>query len=269
MGEWVVHSHQTAFLLAPFKHWELSNPQQGELVLVAQTQLVTHLQTQFTELLASLHRIVTAEDEDEVTWFGIHLHLQGIELFRGVELIDTRLHAAVFLHTSIYQPFGSNLRTFHEVSQLVELFTSIDSTTRCADTSDISSSVEYWESTQLQHIHQFYKLHTETHIWLVATESAHCFCPRHTQEWLVQFYATKHLEQVFGHSFECLDDIFLCHERHLAVYLSELRLTVSTQVLIAETFCNLEITVETTDHQQLLQGLRTLRQGVELTFVHA
>ena len=48
VGEWVVHSHQTAFFLAPFKHWELCNPQQGELVLVAQSQLVTHLQTQLT-----------------------------------------------------------------------------------------------------------------------------------------------------------------------------------------------------------------------------
>ena len=73
---------------------------------------------------------------------------------------------------------------------------------------------------------------------------------------------------MFGHTFEGLDDVFLSDERHLAVDLSELRLTVGTQVLVAETLRNLEITVETADHQQLLQCLRALRQCIELPFIH-
>ena len=73
----MVHSHQTAFLFAPFEHREVNHPQTGKLVLVAQSQLVTHFQTQFTQLLAGLHRIVTAQNQDQVTRFGTEglLHL--------------------------------------------------------------------------------------------------------------------------------------------------------------------------------------------------
>ena len=72
-----------------------------------------------------------------------------------------------------------------------------------------------------------------------------------------------------GHILKELKYIFLLHERHLTVDLSELGLTVCTKILITETFGNLEITVETADHQQLLQGLRRLGQCIELTWIHA
>ena len=41
-------------------------------------------------------------------------------------------------------------------------------------------------------------------------------------------------------------------EGHLNIALGELRLTVCTQVLVAETFYNLEVTVHARYHQQLL-----------------
>ena len=71
-----------------------------------------------------------------------------------------------------------------------------------------------------------------------------------------------------GHILEELEYILLLYKRHLTVDLCELRLTVGTQVLVAETLGNLEVTVETADHQQLLQGLRTLGQCIELTWIH-
>ena len=71
-----------------------------------------------------------------------------------------------------------------------------------------------------------------------------------------------------GHFLKQLQHIFLFYKRHLAVDLCELRLTVSTKVLITETLGNLEVTVETGHHQQLLQRLRRLRQGIELSRIH-
>ena len=71
-----------------------------------------------------------------------------------------------------------------------------------------------------------------------------------------------------GQIFKNLEHIFLFYERHLTVDLCKLRLTVSTKILIAETLRNLEIAVETRNHQQLLQRLRTLGQGIELTGIH-
>ena len=71
------------------------------------------------------------------------------------------------------------------------------------------------------------------------------------------------------HSLEHFDDIILLDKRHLAVDLCELGLTIGTKVLVAETLDDLEITVETSHHEKLLELLRRLRQSVELSGVHA
>ena len=74
---------------------------------------------------------------------------------------------------------------------------------------------------------------------------------------------------MFHETFKHLEDIFLIYKRHFTVYLSELRLTVGTEVFVTETFYYLEITVETADHKELLEGLRRLGECIELTGVHA
>ena len=92
--------------------------------------------------------------------------------------------------------------------------------------------------------------------------------PRHTLQ-RGQLDAANLLEEVTSQVLEYLQHVLLICERHLAVNLRKLRLTVGTQILITETLGNLEVTVETTDHQQLLQRLRRLRQGIELSGIHA
>ena len=72
-----------------------------------------------------------------------------------------------------------------------------------------------------------------------------------------------------GHVFKELEHILLVNKRHLAIYLCELGLAVGTQIFITETLGNLEIAVEATHHQQLLQRLRALRKRVELAWIHA
>ena len=62
---------------------------------------------------------------------------------------------------------------------------------------------------------------------------------------------------------DLLEDVVLLDERHLEVDLGELRLPVSSQVLVAEAASDLVVAVEPRDHQQLLEDLRALRQGVE------
>ena len=71
------------------------------------------------------------------------------------------------------------------------------------------------------------------------------------------------------HLLEERDDIFLVYKTHLAVHLGELGLAVGSQVFVSETFGYLEVAVETTHHEQLLERLRTLGQGIELPGVHA
>ena len=57
--------------------------------------------------------------------------------------------------------------------------------------------------------------------------------------------------------------VVLAGEAHLGVELHELVLAVGTQVLVAEAAGDLVVAVDPGDHQQLLEQLRRLRQGVE------
>ena len=93
--------------------------------------------------------------------------------------------------------------------------------------------------------------------------------PRHLLQLLGEVNTTHLLEQVACHVLKDLYDVLLLHVAHLAVNLRELGLTVGTEVLIAEALGNLEVTVKACDHEQLLERLRTLWQGVELSGVHA
>ena len=75
-------------------------------------------------------------------------------------------------------------------------------------------------------------------------------------------------KNMFYQALKHLYDIFLLYKTHFAVYLGKFRLTVGAQILVAETFGQLEIPVESTHHQQLLEYLRTLGQGIEFTRIH-
>ena len=74
---------------------------------------------------------------------------------------------------------------------------------------------------------------------------------------------------MFNKTFKHLKDIFLLDKRHLTVNLSELRLTVGAKVLVAEALDNLEVAVETADHQKLLESLGRLGQSIKLSGIHA
>ena len=68
--------------------------------------------------------------------------------------------------------------------------------------------------------------------------------PCHLLQTCRKFDVENFLKQMAGHVFKQIDYIVLLDKTHLTVYLSELRLAVGTQILIAETLGNLEITVE-------------------------
>ena len=66
------------------------------------------------------------------------------------------------------------------------------------------------------------------------------------------------------------EDVFLSDEGHLEIELVELaRRAVSAGVFVAKTGCDLKIAVESGDHQQLLELLGRLRQGVKFSRMQA
>ncbi len=145
----------------------------------------------------------------------------------------------------------------------------IVSAARHNDAAYILSLIKHAEASgAFEVVHELYKLHTEAQVRFVTAETAHSLLPCHLLKFR-QLNASNLTEEHAAHLFKEVDDIVLVYERHLAVYLSELRLPVGTQVFVAEALGYLEVTVETGHHEQLLQGLRALWQGVELSRVHA
>ena len=172
------------------------------------------------------------------------------------------------LHTGIDHSLRTDLRPFHELRQLIQLLTGVVSRMLRTDTTDISRIIEHGETVAFHHIHQLHERHTETQIRLVATVILHGVLPSHPAQRLFHLYATQGLEEVFDQALKQVQDVLLLHETHLTVNLRELRLTIRTQILVAETLHDLEITIETRHHQQLLQGLRALRERIELSGIH-
>ena len=264
----MVHCIEALVFFAPLEQREVDHPQAGELVLVTQAQLAGHFQTQFAKLFARLHRIVAGKDQNQVARFCTKGLFHLLQYFLGIEFIHARLHIAVCLHTGIYHALCTDLRTFHKLGQRIQLLARIRSRPFRTDTADISSIIEYGETVSLHDVHQFDELHIETQVRLVASVIFHGIVPTDTRESFFYIDAPDHLEQMLGHSFENVQHVFLLHKAHFAVDLCKFGLAVRTQVFVTETFHDLEITVETGNHQQLLQRLRRLRQSVELSGIH-
>ena len=113
------------------------------------------------------------------------------------------------------------------------------------------------------------QLHLETDIRLVAAVIVHRLIPGNTRDGTLDIKTVNRLEQARHHTLEHVQHILLLDETHLAVNLRKLRLTVGAQVLITEAADDLEITVETGHHQQLLLLLRRLGKRIELTGIHS
>src|SRR5690606_39006483 len=115
---------------------------------------------------------------------------------------------------------------------------------------------------------QFAKLHAESNFGLDITMMTQRFGIAHTREF-VHRDAVKTWQKIGWQSFKYVQDILLLDKGHFAVDLRKFRLSVCTQIFITETFYDLKIFVHTTDHQELLECLRRLGQGIKLTLIHA
>lgn len=106
---------------------------------------------------------------------------------------------------------------------------------------------------------------------LVVAVLQHRLAERDARERRGDVAAVAELLEELGHQrLDRPEDVLLLDERHLDIELVELAgRTVGAGVLVAEARRDLEVAVEAGDHQQLLELLRSLGQGVELARVQA
>src|SRR5580700_2133221 len=108
----------------------------------------------------------------------------------------------------------------------------------------------------------------QTKIGLVDAVLTNGFVVIHAREWRLNLVA-RGLESGGEEAFHGFPDALGLRVGHLEIDLGEFRLTVGAQVFVAEAAHDLEVFVETRDHQNLFEKLRRLRQGVERARLHA
>ena len=79
----------------------------------------------------------------------------------------------------------------------------------------------------------------------------------------------RFFENILQHPLAQLADIFFSHKTHFHIQLGKFRLAVGTQIFIAEAACQLEISVGSGYHQNLLEELGALRQGIKAAGVYS
>ena len=111
-------------------------------------------------------------------------------------------------------------------------------------------------------------LHAEPQVGVVHAEARHRLLVGEDGEAIVaQLQAEDLGPQRLDEALGDLDDGLARGEAHLEVDLGELGLPVGAEVLVAEALDDLEVAVEAGDHQELLEDLRALGEGVPLAGV--
>ena len=127
------------------------------------------------------------------------------------------------------------------------------------------------ESRPSKHRPEVYELHPEPHVGLVGPEPLHHLVVRVSRERdlgerPVRAGGPGHVDH---HRLDEAHHRVLVDEAHLEVELGELGLPVAAQVLVAVAARDLEVAVDASDHQQLLELLRALRQRVDAPWLQA
>ena len=160
------------------------------------------------------------------------------------------------------------LRALDPVGQAVELLAGVFRGAEADDAEHGFGVIEHLEADALRDWRHVLELHAEAEVWLVDAVFLHGLVVGHARE-VADLAVENGLEEVANEALERVEDVLLLDEAHLAVHLGELGLAVGAQVFVAEALDDLVVLVESAHHQQLLEGLRALRQGVELAGVHA
>ena len=250
-----------AFAFVELEHRPVDDP--GQLVLAFRDQVPALGQpgTQSAEDGGDLVRLVGG-DQHQVTFFGVHRRVQAGQLL-GTEELGDRGAPAVPLAKCPDEALGAEL--LGVVDQAVELgprklpLPEVDAPDRATG---LDHAAEGLELRATQDLCQIGDLVAVAGIGLVRAETGDRFVVAHPRERDLDL--DPHLaEQVDHQLLVQLDHVLARDEAHLYVELGEVGLAVGSQVLVAEAAGDLEVALETGDHQQLLEQLRGLRKRVE------
>ncbi|RMR55269.1 hypothetical protein ALP83_05645 [Pseudomonas syringae pv. actinidiae] len=248
-----------------FEHREVDDPHRCPLARV-QLEVVTDLDAQRAKSFADDLELVRAEEND-IAIDRTHAIKDDVQVVFRDELDDRRLQAFRPLRALVDLDVGQALGTidadeFGVVVDLAARHAGSARHTQCGNTpfGVVGRTAEHLEldaGELIGNIHQFQRV---TQVWLVGAVAAHGFFEGHVRE-ITELQVQDFLEQLTNHLLGQTDDVLFIEETGLDVDLSEFRLTVGTQVFVAEALGDLIVAVKASHHQQLLEQLRRLRKS--------
>ncbi|MBA7588833.1 hypothetical protein ES708_30903 [subsurface metagenome] len=114
---------------------------------------------------------------------------------------------------------------------------------------------------------EFLQLEFEAQVRFVRTIAVHCFIVGQTGKGKRNIHIHGSMKDVVHHSLDYGKHVVFIDETHLYVDLGVFDLSIPPGILVAEATGNLEVLIQTGDHEQLFVDLRGLRKGVELSLV--
>ena len=256
-----------------FEHREVHHPQ-GLPTVLDEAEVASHLQSQCTQHIA--HRLVrTRAKQQQVTRRRRRGCEDSLQRLGIQELGYRRVHAFQSLGRVLDAHPGQALGAVPgcKRAQFIYLLAREHRTTGNAQRRHATGRIigRFAEHLELDLAHVFGDIdqfQRDAQVRLVRTVARHRLGIAHARERPAQIDIGHFPENVADHGLDSVLYPCLVNEGELHVELGEFRLAIRAQVLVAETACNLVVAVKARHHQQLLEQLRRLRQGVELARMH-
>ena len=256
-------------VLVPVEQREVHDPQEV-VTLARHVERIGHVAAHAAEDLVGGQARAGGEHH-EVAGLGVGTLTELGHLLVGEELHDRAVDGAVLAEGDPGQALGAE--GLSNGLELVDLRARPGACALGVDALDdgalgVGGTGEHLELGILEDVGDVNEVHAVARVGLVDAVGVHRVpVGDATQR---RGHVDAHLgEGVVEHVLERAHDVVLLDEAHLDVHLRELGLTVGTKVLVAEALGNLVVALDAAHHEQLLQELRGLRQGVEVTRLDA
>ena len=265
----MVHRHPLAGLLVLLKERELRDPEEVEFALRDELELAGKVISERAEH-RQRHGILVGDNQHDIALLRACLFADCSELALFEELAEGAgglcINPADVCKTLCADALD-------HLDQLVDLLAGerLGSVLRgdAADRAAVSERIcKDRELRSLHSLREIGDLHAKAQIGLIGAKAVHRFGVGEARQRSLQLLAHHITEKAHKEAFGNIENVIDIDKGHFEVDLREFRLTVRTEILVAEAACELDVAVIARDHQELLVDLRRLRQRIEFAVMH-
>ena len=258
--ERVVHGRPALLVLVPLEQREVGHPEEPPGFAVDQLELAAEVQPQRAEHARDHGRLVGAEEHGRG-----RLGPERRQLLLGEELRNRRAHLALLVEHEVRETFRPPF--LGERLQPVELCArELLRDAQVAHRRRVREDAELRPARQLGRV---VDLEPEAEVGLVGAVAELCLVPGHALEGRLDLDVEALAPDPQHRPFHQREQLLAVREGHLDVELRQLLQPVGAQILVPEAARDLEVALEPGDHEQLLVGLRRLRQREEAAWLES